>query len=126
MRARDEAEIETVAVIRKAFLGRPYRRTKTTTETWVERRKGDAEPIEHSKTVTVVEEGEDHDWRAGMALLERQHRDRWGKTHRHEVTGSEGGPLELDVATKRERARVAVESVRERIEALPSGAPGPS
>lgn len=107
--AKDEAEIELVHSIREAGLGRPYEKTKTTTETWI-----DSKGIEREKTTVTVEEGEEHDWRAGMALLERQHRERWGRPSRLEVTGPEGGPIEVDAVALREEGRVLVARILER------------
>lgn len=38
-----------------------------------------------------------NDWRAGIELLQRRHPDRWSKRTQNEVSGPNGGPVELRV-----------------------------
>ena len=46
------------------------------------------------------------DWRAAVAFLERRHTQRWGRTNRVELTGAEGGPVQLaqaEIVTEAQR-----------------------
>lgn len=46
------------------------------------------------------------DWKAAQAFLERRHTQRWGRTNRVELTGAEGGPVQLaqaEIVTEAQR-----------------------
>jgi hypothetical protein len=38
-------------------------------------------------------------WTAAMTMLERRFAGRWSRVNRHEVTGSDGGPVEVDTGS---------------------------
>jgi hypothetical protein len=41
------------------------------------------------------------DWRAAQAFLERRYPERWSRKDRHEITGSGGGPIEIEEVRER-------------------------
>jgi hypothetical protein len=89
--AQAAAEVDDVA--RLASLARGG----LTATTVVEKRDADGRLIERTeRTETTIPDAATIRWR-----LERRHPDRWGRQH-VEVTGPEGGPIELSVAEKRE------------------------
>lgn len=75
-RARAEGEVGAVATVRRAGAGRA--------------------PVFDKKTGEMLDSGMPGDWRAAAWLLERGHRERWGKVH--EISGPGGGPITLAAA----------------------------
>lgn len=69
---------------------------------------------EQHLTSTVYQAAEE-DWRAALALMERRWKMRWAK--RSEVTGADGGALQVDDTAQRRRAvEQAIEQVADRLE----------
>ena len=96
--ARAEAEAEAEDVARLQLLARGQ--ATTTKEVTVERRNADGELVERttrSETETLAPDSAALRWR-----LERRHPRRWQGSQRVELTGEEGGPIELTVAEKRD------------------------
>lgn len=57
-----------------------------------------AEDEAEAAAVTHVRAAMRDSWQAAMTYLERKHPKRWGRKDRHEVTGAEGGPIEISEA----------------------------
>lgn len=47
------------------------------------------------RNVTLIQRHAQGDWRAAAWYLERSRRENWGKTVRNEITGPDGGPVEI-------------------------------
>jgi hypothetical protein len=56
----------------------------------------------------------DGTWQAAAWFLERSHPRKWGRHDRHEVTGPDGGPLEVAVDAESLEARLAAIIARRR------------
>lgn len=56
----------------------------------------------------------DGTWQAAAWFLERSHPRKWGRHDRHEVTGPDGGPLEVEVDAGSLEARLAAIIARRR------------
>lgn len=83
---------------------------------WLAREVDQAEAEAEQRLVEYVEKAAEGEWRAAMALLERRWKDRWAK--RSEVTGADGGALQVDdVAERRQQVERALEQVARRLEA---------
>lgn len=108
-------EMGQIALVMRAARGTPgdadqapWERTTTTTI------DADGRPV----TTTVERRGARGDWRAAFTLLERRYPQRWGKTLRTEVTGADGGPIEVaDPAALAETGRMLVDELAERRDA---------
>jgi transposase len=48
------------------------------------------------RNVTLIQRHAQTDWRAAAWYLERSRREEWGKTTRTEISGPDGGPIEID------------------------------
>lgn len=46
-----------------------------------------------------------NNWQAAMTFLERRHRERWGRSDRHELTGPGGGPIRTSVVVLPDNGR---------------------
>lgn len=57
----------------------------------------EAEAIAESSLVHVVSAAAKTDYKAGLELLSRRFPERWSTRQRHELTGDNGGPVELVV-----------------------------
>jgi hypothetical protein len=55
----------------------------------------DAEADAEVEVVARILKAVPEEWRAGLALLERRHPERWGRRQAHEHTGPGGTPLNL-------------------------------
>ena len=73
-----------------------------------------------------IREASEKDWRAALALLERMDPDNYGR-NRLEITGKDGGPIELTevvdtrIARIAERFGISEEAVRARLAASKAG-----
>lgn len=110
MRARAESEERAVAIIREVGLG--YEAPETVVEERdVLAKDGTVITLRTRRTITRHV----RDWRAEAWWLERQRRDEFGRAERVEVTGAEGGPVQvehLDIEAVRVRARESIEAWR--------------
>lgn len=97
-RAIHDFELGRLVQIAQAGRGKPYRRTSTRTWDQVVSVKGeDGKNTQQVVTMTDVrvEEGEEYDWRADAWLLERRNPQEYGRATRLELTGKDGGPIEV-------------------------------
>jgi hypothetical protein len=65
-----------------------------------------AEAEAEVEAVTAIRLAFGDDWKAAVAFLERRHTQRWGRTNRVELTGAEGGPVQLaqaEIVTEAQR-----------------------
>lgn len=103
-RARHDWELGRLAQIQQAATGRPY---KITTTKQVLR---DGEIV----TLTETREGVEYDWRADAWLLERRNPQTYGKVWRTEVTGADGGPVQIGVDDAAAEAEALVDELASR------------
>ena len=54
-----------------------------------------AEADAEVRTVALIETAAHENWQAAAWWLERKHNERWGRKERQEITGAEGGPLQV-------------------------------
>jgi len=61
-----------------------------------------AEATAETQYVSLMEKAAKQSWQAAAWWLERKHNDRWGRREKQELTGSEGGPIQIqaDVTPK--------------------------
>jgi len=106
-RARAESEVYLLGLIQEAAQGyeRTTRREKTIT-------KPDGTVEMTVEEVTTIERS----WQAAAWKLERRYPDKYGRRTRHEVTGAEGGPVELDLGELRQRVAASLDEHRARLE----------
>jgi len=77
----------------------------------VERARAEAE----IRNVGLIQRAaSDGTWQAAAWFLERSHPRKWGRHDRHEVTGPDGGPVELAVDAQSLEARLAAIIARRR------------
>ena len=55
-----------------------------------------AEAHAEIRMITIWQGQVKDDWKAAQAFLERRFPDRWGRKERHEITGANGGPIEIE------------------------------
>lgn len=104
-RAEAEAEAEDVARLQVLARGQAV----ATKEVIVEKRDRDGNLVEattRKETETLAPDSAALRWR-----LERRHPRRWQGSQRVELTGEDGGPVELTVAEKREHVLEALSRV---------------
>ena len=89
-----------------------------------------AEADAEARQVALVSKAAIDTWQAAAWMLERKHPNRWGQKVRTEVTGKDGGPVEIDVRAKllgilaNASSRIGEEEGAE--QALPPGTPRPT
>lgn len=101
--ARDAWELSQVALVQRAAVAEPYKRTRETV-------KYDKQGKVTERTV-VTEEGVDRgDWRAAFELLRARKPQEYGRlTRTLEITGKDDGPIEVATPEEiAERARAKV------------------
>lgn len=120
--ARAQAVQEALLTIRQAARGWE---TVETTET----RKRVPVPTADGQTVfvdevtTVTKRGTARHWQAAAWWLERTLPDEFGRRTRHEVTGAEGGPVEVAAFDARLQAERVLAEALDRIAPEPPGLP---
>jgi transposase len=88
--------------------------SRSTLQAWLQRGEAADAPTRFQKFAQALREAEAEfeleglavisraaeggDWRAMAWKLERRHPERWGRQTRHEVTGPDGGPVEVEGA----------------------------
>lgn len=105
--ARAEAEAESEDVARLQQLARGQARTHK--EVTTIKRDANGAIVEQSTRVedeTLAPDSAALRWR-----LEKRHPRRWAGTHRIELTGEEGGPVELTVTEKRAHLLETIEAI---------------
>jgi hypothetical protein len=105
-KARTQVEVASLNAIREAGAKRKVQRTRVVTD-------GNGDVIRRE-----VEEWEELDWRARAWLLRHSPATRAEYSERTEVTGADGGPVEIDVSAMLARAREDLERIRVKREAL--------
>ena len=83
-RAWRKAELDDLACVTAAAAGYTVTKVRKTTHP-----NGDVEEV-HEVTTK-------RDWQAAAWKLERRFPRRWGRWDRHEITGIDGGPIQVDV-----------------------------
>lgn len=68
-----------------------------------------AEAEAEARMVAMWQKAMPEDWRAIATFLERRHPERWGRRDKvqQEITGKEGGPIEISTARERLASRLA-------------------
>lgn len=64
------------------------------------------------RDVQIILRAASDDWRAAAWRLERRYPDKWSKKDRHEVTGQDGGPIEIK--NYKETLKRKIESMAQR------------
>ncbi len=61
-----------------------------------------AESDAETRNVALIETAASQSWQAAAWWLERKHNNRWGRKEKQEVTGADGGPIQIqaDVTSK--------------------------
>ncbi len=59
-----------------------------------------AEADAEARQVALISKAANETWQAAAWLLERKHPARWGQRNKTEVTGKEGGPIQVDIDAK--------------------------
>lgn len=57
-----------------------------------------AEATAEIRNVAIIQRAGQESWQASAWYLERKFHDRWGKKQSHEVTGKDGGAIEIETA----------------------------
>jgi len=96
-KARADAELAAIARIVEAGDGYEVRKERR-----IERANGDVE--------VTVETSRRRDWQALAWVLERTRPERFSRRTLHEVTGSEGGAVEVSLSQARSEAREEIEA----------------
>lgn len=60
-----------------------------------------AEAIAEARNVGIIQSAASSTWQAAAWYLERKHFDRWGRKEHHEITGKDGGAVEVEMARKK-------------------------
>jgi hypothetical protein len=100
--ARKEWELGQLAIIHQAARGE-------TTTTTVRDKNG-----EITSTVTVEKRGLRPDWRAALTLLERRNPREYGKTLRNEISGPDGGKIDMTIDELVARGEAAADELARR------------
>jgi hypothetical protein len=74
-------------------------------------RKAQAES--EARDVVLIGRAAQDQWQAAAWKLERRYPDRWGKRERHELTGSDGGPVQFEEIRERLLKKISDFTVEE-------------
>lgn len=55
-----------------------------------------AEAVAEMRSVTIIQSFSRDNWQAAAWYLERKYKDRWSKTEKHEISGKDGGKIEIE------------------------------
>lgn len=98
--ARSEAERAAVNSVMRAAMPREVTKHRTVTERFT---TGDGEEV--TKTIETQDSWTEFDWRAAAWYLQHARPADWSETARLEVSGPEGGPIQVETLEE-QRARV--------------------
>lgn len=112
-KARTDYQLENLALIQQAARG--YETTTTKTVERLERDPASGQMVAVSRTTETTTRPE-RQWTASAWLLERRFPDEYARTIRSEVTGRDGGPVQVESAAEMLAARL--DQLRVRSEAI--------
>jgi hypothetical protein len=68
--------------------------------------------------VQIIHDAASEDWRAAAFFLERRHPKHWGKTEKHQHSGPEGGPMQIQAQAIQVQALMRDEEAAEALALL--------
>jgi len=72
------------------------------------------------RLATSVSKAAEENWIAAMTMLERRYPERWSRMQRSEISGAGGGPVRIDLGTRRAAMEELEAEWEETAEALPA------